>query len=253
MRVVKIGLLVVAMLAMFVHTSQADLIIDTHTPWNKSESIQHFGSNDSSLQPFIETYGQTFTVAGTFSILDTFSFWLNDLPNPGSTTVDFRAHIMAWDNALTRATGSILWSSSQTSTTNNSGVGGFEKFTFNTGSLSLTSGSKYVAFLNTSLDWVLNDQAAMGMDSGDDYAGGEFVYIDNSDAADQTELLSQITGSAWTIPSSEYDAAFQAYFSEPEPSSTVPEPGSILAMLSLVGFGAGTVVLRRRKARQAAA
>lgn len=35
-------------------------------------------------------------------------------------------------------------------------------------------------------------------------------------------------------------------------TTVVPEPGSMLALLSLVSFGAGAVVLRRRRATQSA-
>jgi hypothetical protein len=73
-------------------------VIDTTPTWNGSDGVSAFG------EPGAATYGQSFTVTGTETHLDSFSFWLNDFLNPDA--VDFAAYVMAWDG--TKATGSIL-------------------------------------------------------------------------------------------------------------------------------------------------
>ncbi|MEX1230265.1 MAG: PEP-CTERM sorting domain-containing protein [Planctomycetaceae bacterium] len=252
MHSVKTGFTSMVLLAVTAQFSQAAMIIDTYTGWDKSESIQNFGSSNSSFTPMDETYGQTFTVTDGHTILDSFSFWLNDV----DSSLTFKAYIMAW--TPTNATGPILWSSGNYTTANSAG---FEQFTFGTGGLTLTDNSKYVAFLNTSLHFVNGLAARMGMESDitKNYAGGEFVRLDNGAALDvngdpdSSVLLTQLTTSTWIIPATNYDAAFQANFSAPPPPTTVPEPGSVLAMLSLVSFGAGTVFIRRRRAHKLAA
>lgn len=231
MRVLRTGLLVAACWALVPHVTHAD-VINTYTGWNGSDYILPFGETDTA------TYGQTFTV-GADTVLDNFSFWLNDDVNPDR--VDFRAYVMAW-HASNHATGPVLWSSSTTTT---GGTSSYEQFTFNTGGLTLTQGLKYVAFLNASLDFdSIYGTSRMAARYTSAYSGGNFVYLNHG------SNFSALTSPGWTSEAS-YDAVFLANFSAPSP--VVPEPGSILAMLSLVSFGAGAVVLRRRRAKQLAA
>lgn len=248
MRMTRIVCFALGVVALTATSARAGYIVNTHAGWNGSEFIERFGSGPAGTIIYNETFGQTFTVTGGNTILDSFSFWLDDTLG----TVSFRAYVMAWsDGPPEMATGSILWSSG--SPTSTSGNSGFQEFGFTTGGLTLTDNTKYVAFLNASLPdtYVESVSSRMGMSSDDLYLGGEFVRLDNGAAADQATLVSQLTTSTWTVPASNYDAAFVANFSAPE--TVVPEPGPILAMLSLVSFGAGTVVLRRRRAQKLAA
>jgi hypothetical protein len=103
--------------------------------------------------------------------------------------LDFAAYIMEWHDSIgiadpAHVVGSLLYSSSARVTTNNGGSGGMELFTFNTGSLQLQQGGKYVAFISSSLFWNgVNSSGYVGSignccdGSGDVYGGGNFVLI----------------------------------------------------------------------------
>jgi hypothetical protein len=199
--------------------------IDTTSTWNGTDSVIYFGEPDTA------TYGQTFTV-GSDNVLNDFTFWLNDTSAPST----FAAYVMAWDGS--KATGSILYQSGQRSTT---GAAGMEQFTFNTGGTSLASGQKYVAFLNASNFFdTVNDETEMGLTS-DVYAGGDFVYINNSSD------FSLLTTTNWNCAECGFgDTAFTANFASAS-AQAVPEPSSSLGLLAFGGFVARKV-LKRKKA-----
>ena len=157
-------------------------IIETVSSWDGSRYISSFGETNTA------TYGQTFTVDGPETVLDSFTFYVNDNVNPDY--VDFEAFVMEWDG--TKATGPILHSSSPISTTNNGGSDGFETFTINTGGISLTAGKRYVAFFCASN--LFDGQYGTGRFGGvvgSTYAGGSFVHDNNG------SNFSQLTTSPW--------------------------------------------------------
>ncbi|MGB8992901.1 MAG: PEP-CTERM sorting domain-containing protein [Desulfobaccales bacterium] len=188
--------------------------IDTYTGWNKSSFILTFGPDNTP------TYGQTITVPFGESALTSFTFYLEVAP-----TVIFRGEVYAWDG--TKATGSPLYESAPTHTTQNST---FEAVTFNTGLTSVISGHTYGLFATTSKD-TGSGSGVWGL-AGDVYSGGGFIHTNNND-------YSQWTTEAWE-PLRLSDLAFQATFG----IAPIPLPGTLL----LFGSGlAGLAWLGRRR------
>ncbi|MEP0912397.1 DUF4347 domain-containing protein [Leptolyngbya sp. GB1-A1] len=179
--------------------------IDTTTSWNGTQAISAFGESVTA------TYGQTFTATATNSVLDSFTFFLND-----SSTLDpinFHAYVMAWDGA--KATGSILYASSPQVT---AGSSGFEQFTFNTGGIQLSAGQKYVAFLNASAYFDGTGGNGTMAAIGNVYSGGEFVFFNNNA---NFSLLTRQTWDSIQWFGTGWDAAFRATFRPPNQSPTV--------------------------------
>lgn len=233
----KGGLVAIAMLGM-AGAAGATPLIDTTA--GASGAVVFFGEGATA------TYGQTFTVTGAETRLDSFSFWLNDSLNPDY--VDFSAYVYAWDGA--KATGPALFTSTPVSTTNNGGSDGWEMFAFDTGGIGLVSGAQYVAFLSASgaFDGQTGN-ASMWADSANPYAGGTFVFMKNG--SNFPLLLSN----NWSVVSG-LDAAFIGSFSDPDPPVTptlvvldrveVAEPASLALLgIGLVALGAA----RRRRSR----
>jgi hypothetical protein len=226
-RMKKRGLALIIVLLVAVGQARAN-VVDTLSGWNGTDRIIYFGEPDTA------TYGQTITV-GSDNVLNSFTFLLNDsaISNP----VNFQGYVMAWNDSTSRATGSVLYSSSPVSTT---GASGYETFTFNTGNLALTPGSQYVLFVNCSNNFdSLFDEAAMASrGSSDVYAGGLFVFLNNG------SNFGDVTSSAWTRnwQGPGYDTAFVASLSE---GGVIPEPSTI-AVWSLLG-GLGIIGWWRRR------
>lgn len=186
-------------------------------------------------EPNTATYGQTFTV-GTDNQLNSFSLWLT-----GSVTapIDFAGYIYKWDGL--KATGPNLYSS---------GVQHFlgsstpQEFAFSTGGINLTSGDKYVAFLNSSnfFDGI-NSYALMPLVAGSTYTNGTYVFYNNGNN------FSALTSINWDYPGHDtqgYEAFFKADFSEA--SAPVPEPGT----MALLGLGmAGLAFYGKRRQKKA--
>lgn len=205
--------------------------IDTTQPY--TDSWSPFGSQGTSA------YGQTFT-AGADNILDSFSLFLT-----GSTSnpVDFRAFIYAWDGS--KATGPQLFASSLQSF-----LGSFAEnpveFIFNTGGISLTPGSQYVAFLFADKSGP-QGSASMpfaGSFGSEQLPGGSFVFF-NSDGS-----FDLLTSGSWDKSGGSDDVWFKASFSA-ESVGAVPEPATWIMFLA--GFFAvgGAMRASRRRAKPA--
>lgn len=198
------------------------------------------GLGTGTISPFGEpntaTYGQTFTVVGSDTVLDDFSFRFDDSVNPD--TIDFAAYVYGWDGG--KATGPQLYASVMRTSTNNGGAGGFEEFHFTTGGVELVSGGQYVAFLNTS-DFFDGQLGTSIWDYGNDtYSGGAYVYENNG-----SNFSSLLTFDWDYTGSSGQDTWFKASFSAPV---EVPLPAAL--PLLLAGLG-GLSLLRRRERKVA--
>lgn len=218
-----------AFAALIGFAGQASAVPVIDTSGGSFGGVSPFGEFDTS------TYGQTFTVTGPETRLNSFSFRFNDALN--RDFVDFAAYVYAWDGS--KATGPQLYASAGASSTNNGGADGMETFVFNTGGIDLVAGQQYVAFLNSSnfFDGIEGD-SSWDLSNDDPYAGGNFVYYNTGNN------FNLLTTSNWDCAANcagGGDTYFVANFSAP---AAVPLPGTLpLALLGLAGFAA----LRRRR------
>lgn len=112
---------------------QAEIItIDTTTSPNLGAYIGHFGEG---LTPVVgdgvaDTYGQTFTIVGSHTVLNTFSFFIYCQT---AEPVEFGFFVAEWDGL--KAVGPVLYESPMVSTTTNGGELQFEQITFSPGQL----------------------------------------------------------------------------------------------------------------------
>ena len=215
------------------------LLAVSATPAIAGTTIDTTGTSTGNFNPFGQpstaAYGQTFTV-GSDNVLNSFSLYLIGQP---SSTVNFTAYIYAWNG--TRATGSALYTSAGQIF---SGSGSPTEYAFNTGSLALTSGSQYVAFLYANSG--AGAQMPWAGDLGDEtYTGGDFVF-------DNAGSFADLTSSDWDgvvdFSFAPTDAWFKAAFNQ---VGAVPEPGTWVLML--LGFAGVGVALRRDRKRYMAA
>ena len=223
----------------------AQTTIQTTSFWDGSQETQFFG------KPNTATYGQTFVVPSSDNVLNSFSFFLRDLG--GGADLEFQGYIAAFDPTIgvSRIVGSTLFESAVRSGPTTTAT--FTRSDFDVGSLYLTPGSTYVAFLSAaghfggiSLLDALTSAGQIQTPVNDPYAPGHFVFSQN---VDDFSLLS-------TVPWSSFDGgdlAFELRFAggaEPSPG-VVPEPSTVL----LMGTGMGILLLgivRRRRRNQAA-
>jgi len=215
------GMIALTLLVSTISTAAATTVIDTVPAWNGGSFVFPFGETN------VATFGQTMFVPDDDTVLDIFTFFVNDSVQELTNIIDFQAFVMAWDGS--KATGPILFESSPLSTSNN----GFEEFTIDTGGLSLLGGSEIVAFFSVSnLFDGMPGLAGVGFLPTDQVAG-EFV------AAFNGEDLGLLTTTDWFKFGDGSDLVFTASF------SPVPEPGP----LALLGFGLLGLGLARQRRR----
>lgn len=199
---------------------RAQSVIETITGWNGTSDVFTFTDSSSTTQ----TYGQTITIPAVQNVLTSFTF---EIKLPASVT--FAGYVYAWDGA--EATGPALYTSAPTNTI---GSGNFEAITFNTGNLTLQSGSQYVLFASsTGLTSSAPGSGSFGFNGSNPYANGLFVFTNETTSASWTTT-------PWTQNwnGTGSDLAFRV--------TLVPEPSTFL----LLGGGLGALALlgwRRRR------
>lgn len=182
----------------------------------------------------LHTYGQTFVAPAGCDRLESTRFFVFDrLRSFGSgldRTLTFRARVMAWDDANSRATGSELYVSDPVSAAQNNTLQTFDFLTVN---LPLAPGQTYVAFLTqegfepagaggNNTFAAFDIRTLLG---GGTYAGGTLVS-----KFDGTLSLAGLTSEPWAV-SPDDDAAVRLGF------APVPEPSPLLlAGLSSAGL-----------------
>jgi hypothetical protein len=201
-----------------VNVARGDTVV---TSGARTRDISFFGD------PNTEMYGQTFTV-GADNILTSFAFDLLHVGAPPPT--EFNFFVMRWSGSS--ATGPVLFTGGPFALSSNS----YQTFTFNTGSLALTSGQTYIAFVDTVLNGS-GDQAQMA-GTANTYTGGEFVYLHG-----KGNTIAAATSNTWTQDYGilDGDTRFTANFASP--AAPVPLPAAATAGFALMGM----IAAKRRR------
>ncbi|MBN8942035.1 MAG: autotransporter outer membrane beta-barrel domain-containing protein [Rhizobiales bacterium] len=142
--------------------------IDTTPVWNGSSFISSWGVTNTA------TYGQTITGDAAHHQLTGFTFYINSSNAP--TPPQYQAYVYQWDSVNQRVTGPALYTSAVMTAP---GGNTYVPVTFNTGTITLTSGQQYVLMLTTSGIPQACCSAYRYGSVSDVYSGGKFVFINN--------------------------------------------------------------------------
>lgn len=181
----------------------------------------------SSFSTTSSIVGQTFT-APADSVLTSFAV---ELETTANTTLSIRPY----NPVANTVTGPALFTSAPTPLGT---VAGERGYTFNIGSLALTPGGVYGAFLVGPTNFHGFNRGTLDP-RNDPYTGGQQVIANNF-----TDVFVGFDNTAGI----RVDLAFTAKF-VPVGFNTVPEPGSVALMLGLTTTGAGFLARRKRLGR----
>lgn len=226
-------------ISLVTNIANANTSFDTTPNWNGSDFISPFGSSGTS------TYGETF-VTPADSVLNSFTFYIK--PDTG-VSLSLKGYVYQWSGSLLgggngAAFGNALYSSPDSIVVNNDSM--FNAVTINTGGVSLSAGSQYVALLTLSnpSDYIKsNGDSIWGVlpyEHLPNSGGGGMVYDNNGSD------FSAINNHVWDNWYDFGEFAWKANFT-PATAVNVPEPGSLA---SLLGIGVvGISLVRRRKVK----
>ena len=110
-------------------------IIDTTSSWS-GDLVSTWGVPPS----YFSSFGQTFVMPNGESHLDSMLFYIQNT----SGSIDYQAYVYAWDPAQITTSGAALFTSTVQTL---SAAPSTQPVEINTGSVGLTSGNAYVAFL----------------------------------------------------------------------------------------------------------
>ena len=237
-----------------VDKAEAITTIDTTPTWD-GFSIGPFGELENSSGTGlrgISSFGQTFTV-GTDNVLTDFSLFL--MNTRGVENIDIAGYVRAWNSSTNSATGPILYQSQPvtvsepTSFVSFPGRGfQFGEFTFDTGGITLSSRSQYVAFISI-LGLAEPPYATTSAGQLNNvYEAGYFVFQQyGSISSLNQQTIEQATNAPWFRHSNPVfgtdDAAFRASFVSQNVS--VPEGNLIGGVLVFTLLGAVAELKKR--------
>lgn len=201
-----------------------------------AQNIDTRAAATSGISPFgyggaTSSYGQTFTVPAGQGSVTSFSVRTESVP----ATTTFRGVLMRWDTATNRATGPVLFQSADVNTTGAT----VQDMTFIIpGGAAVIPGQTYVIFGST-VNSAGSNSGSWSMSPGDVYAGGGFVFQNQTTQADWT-------GTLWDGNGITSDAGVTVNFAPLATVPTLSEWAMIGLTLTLAGAGAVFVTRRRR-------
>jgi hypothetical protein len=177
-----------------------------------------------------QTYGQTFVVPTGASAVSSFSFKLVSVP----ATATFRGVLMRWDTGTNRATGPVIYTSSDVNTTGAT----VQDVTFTIpGSATVTAGQTYVIFGST-VNSTGSGSGAWSRTGADVLPGGDLVFQNEASQSDWT-------GTGWAVFGGDDLGVTVNFTAAPAPVPTLSEWAMILFGLVLAG-GAALYIQRRQ-------
>ncbi len=207
----------------------ADTMVNTYPGWNGSDTIGSFGYPNTS------TYSEVVEAPAGTSVLTSLSFWLE-----APVGFEFQVFVAPWDNTNYELSGAMESLSSVITSTNPSLV----QYSVSGLSDSVTAGDYYVLGLTIDNVYAADSTVGVSVLGGDIFAGGNttdyFAWANNSGVGSELFADWNNTGCADNTGACG-QAAFQVDFN----GGAVPEPSSIILLITAIGLIA--VGYRRRQ------